>query len=337
MKQEEIFVPGAPDIPGLRFRPFGGEADYAAMAAVQARAHQADGIDAITTAAEWRNTYENLVHCDPGTDTLFAEVYGALVAFGRVRWRDQSDGMRRFDTFGFVDPGWRRRGLGRAMLRWIERRAAAIHASLPPAAGGAILATSAEDGELGKIALLRHEGFAPLRYERYMRRSLDEPIPDAPLPAGFEFRPAQPEHYRAIWEADDRGFEDHWGHAPGTEQDYRRWLGGSHLQPELWRVIWHIESNRIAAQVLSFVDHEENERCGRRRGYTEDITTQREFRRMGLARAALCESMRMFRDMGFSETYLGTDSQNLTGSYRVYEWCGYRTDKLETTYSKALA
>jgi len=332
-----ILIPGAPEIPGLTFRPFGGESDYAQMTAVEARGYEADGIEAIASAAEWQNLYENLINCDPRTDTLFAEVYGALVAFGRVRWCDQTDGVRRFDATGFVDPGWRRRGLGRAMLHWFERRAAAIDATLPSLPGGTILATHGEEGEVGKIALLESEGFTPLRYERYMRRPLTEPIPDAPLPAGFEFRPAQPEHYRAIWEADDRGFEDHWGYSPGTEQAYQWWLKRSNFRPELWRVVWHIESNRIAAQVLNFVDDEENTRFRRLRGYTEDITTQREFRRMGLARAALCESMRMFRAMGFTETYLGTDSQNLSGSYRVYEWCGYRTDKLETTYSKFIS
>jgi hypothetical protein len=48
--------------------------------------------------------------------------------------------------------------------------------------------------------------------------------PDFPLPPGLEVRPVNPEHYRAIWDADVEAFLDHWGYAPPTEDDYQRWL-----------------------------------------------------------------------------------------------------------------
>ena len=335
MSYNAIVVPGAPGIPGLNFRPF-RSGEYTAMAELQMRAHEADGIESIAAAEQWRIIYEHASDFDPQTDTLFAEVYGALVAFGRVRRREQSDGVRRFDAAGFVDPCWRRRGLGRAMLRWFERRAAAIDASLPTAPAGALLALQCEEGEYGKRALLQTEGFTPLRSETHLRRSLAEPIPDAPLPVGFEFRSAQPEHYRAIWEAADEAFQDHWGYTPGTEDDYRSWLAEPDFCSDHWCVVWHSASNRVAALVLADVLDAENVRFGRRRGYTEGISTRREFRRMGLARAALCESMRRFRALGFEETYHGVDSQNLSGANRVYEWCGYRFARRETTYGKVL-
>jgi ribosomal protein S18 acetylase RimI-like enzyme len=337
MNKRIIPIHDAPKVPGLTFRVLNGQEDSERMASIILTSNEFDGQESVVDAEEVRRWYESSSRFDVQRDALCAEIDGELAAFGRVRWRDRSDGVRRFDLAAFVHPAWRGRGIGRALLRWLERRSGEISGALPAASGGSILNITAQQSQAALHAIARAAGYEPLRYERYMRRDLVEPIPDAPLPAGFEFRAATAANYRTIWEADDRGFEDHWGHAPGTEEDYQAWLQRRTFQPELWRVIWHIESDRVAAQVLNFFDQKENERFGRLRGYTESITTQKEFRRMGLARAALCASMHMFRSMGFTETYLGTDSQNLSGSYRVYEWCGYRTTNLETTYSKNIA
>ncbi len=337
MSRQVIPIQDAPAIAGLVFRAFCGLEDYGVMAAIIAMSDEVDGVEHVVEAADLRRAYESSSRFNVQRDALFAEVDGVMIAFGQMRWHERSDGVRRFDLAARVHPAWRGRGIGRAMLRWLERRSVEFNAVLAPPANGSVRTVVLQQPQTAAHAIVRAAGYEPLRYERYMRRDLVEPIPDAPLPAGFEFRAATAANYRMIWEADDRGFEDHWGHASGTEEDYQAWLQRRMFQPELWRVIWHIESDRIAAQVLNFFDQKENERFGRLRGYTESITTQREFRRMGLARAALCASMHMFRDMGFTETYLGTDSQNLSGSYRVYEWCGYRTTHLETTYSRNIA
>jgi len=45
--RREISVAGAPDIPGLTFRGFRGEADYPAMLAVIEASKQADGLEPI--------------------------------------------------------------------------------------------------------------------------------------------------------------------------------------------------------------------------------------------------------------------------------------------------
>ena len=72
-------------------------------------------------------------------------------------------------------------------------------------------------GEKSAIALLESAGYSPIRYEFEMKRDLSEPFPEAPMPAGLEVRPVKDEHLRAIWEADNEAFRDHWGYVPGTE------------------------------------------------------------------------------------------------------------------------
>ncbi len=331
-------IPHAPSIDGLAFRPFNGEADYAAMAEIAAASSAADGLDYVETADDLRNRYTNLVNCDPLRDMLFVEADGQLIAFGRTSFSNQNDGVRRYMIVADVHPAWRRKGIGRAMQRWLETRVRAIEAGQPaPAPKESIFFAFCEERQSGKQALLTAEGYAPMRYAFEMLRKLNEPIPDNPLPAGFEFRPALPEHYRAIWEADIEAFRDHWGFSPPTEEWYRFWLSNRRFQPNLWKIVWNVADNRIAAQVQNFVDPLENEKFGRLRGYTEDISTQRAYPCMGLARAAICESLRMFRDMGFDETALGVDADNLSGALRVYEACGYRVAHTETLYRKAFA
>ncbi len=330
-------IPHALDVNSLAFRPFGGEADYAAMAAIAAASCAADGLDYVETADDLRNRYTNLVNCDPLRDTLFAEIEGQLIAFGRTSFANQDDGVRRYMIVTDVHPAWRRKGIGRAMLRWFEARVRQIEAAQPAAAPKeSIFFTFCDERQAGKQVLLRADGYAPMRYAFEMTRKLDEPIPDTQLPPGFEFRQARTEDHRAIWEADGEAFRDHWGYSPPTEEWYRFWLNNRRFQPDLWKIVWNIADNRIAAQVQNYIDPEENAKLGRLRGYTEDISTQREYRRMGLARAAICESLRMFRGMGFQETALGVDAENLTGALRVYESCGYRVTHTETLYRKQL-
>ena len=62
----------------------------------------------------------------------------------------------------------------------------------------------------------------------------------------------------------------------------------------------------------------------------------RPWRRRGLARSLLTQSIQMFVDMGMEETALGVDVQNPHGALRLYESVGYRVDRRHTTYRKPL-
>ena len=170
-----------------------------------------------------------------------------------------------------------------------------------------------------------------------MERPTLDGIPAFPLPDGLERRPLLPDHYRLIWEAYVEAFRDHWGFAEPEEDDYQRWLTyQTTFQPELWQVAWDAATNEITGQVQTFIDHAENERFGRRRGYTENISVRRPYRRRGLARALITLSLRAQRDRGMTESALNVDSESLTGATRVYEDCGFIIDQTGTLYRKAL-
>jgi ribosomal protein S18 acetylase RimI-like enzyme len=149
-------------------------------------------------------------------------------------------------------------------------------------------------------------------------------------------RPVQLEHYRAIWEAECEAFRDHWGNEAVDESDFARWSDARRptFQPHLWQVAW--DGDQVAGMIRNYIDHETNAHFNRQRGYTEDISVRRPWRRRGLARALLARSLRVLRDEGMSEAALGVDTANPSGALRLYEDMGFRTVRHSTDYRKLL-
>jgi mycothiol synthase len=337
MTQDEILLPGAPDIRGLAFRHFRGEGDYPAMAAAIAASAEADGNERADTVVDIASAYAHLKNCDPFQDMIFAELNGDVIGYARGWWEEEAgDGPTLYLFVGFLMPAWRRKGIGRVMLHWVESRLRQIAASLQTGRREFFQAFVSETEE-GLAILLRQEGYAPVRYMHQMVRPTLEDIPEFSLPDGLEVRPALPEHYRAIWDAGAEAFRDHWGYVPPTEDDYQTWLGNkSVFQPHLWQIAWDIASGQVAGQIGTFINHAENEKYGRKRGYTESISVRRPWRRRGLARALIALSLRAQREEGMTESALGVDSENLSGATRVYEDCGFRVVKRMVVYRKPL-
>jgi ribosomal protein S18 acetylase RimI-like enzyme len=318
---EGITLADSPAIPGLCFRRLAGPSDYAGIARLREACALEDGSDEMPTEADIANSLENPVDMDPSRDLILGEVDDAIVAMHSSTLRFV-DGAWVANLRGFVHPSWRRRGLGRTLFGFGERRARAV---VPPDAGdqpGAwqAIATSLEQGA---HALYRSSGYSPFRYAFTMTRDLSNPIPPFELPPSLEIRPARPEHFRAIWEAEREAFQDAWGYSPWPEENYQRFLGFPHYDPALWRVAW--DGDRVAGMVLSFVNAEENAALGRSRGYTEDIAVRRPWRRKGVASALLADSLRALQALGLKEAALGVDAESLSRALRLYENLGFRT------------
>src|SRR5574341_1462028 len=329
-----IHVPDVPALTGLTFRHFRGESDFPNMIAVYYACKVIDRLEWAMSAEDLARFYAHLTNCDPSRDMLFAEIGDRVIGYSRVWWMREDGGNRLHAHFGHVLPEWRRKGIGRAMLRWNEARLREIAAGHPHDAPR-LFQAEASDGEIAKEALLLNEGYTPVRHGFMMVRPLAEPIVVTPLPPGLAVRPVPPGQVRAFWEADQEAFRDHWGFVPGTEADYRRWLNESIFNPSLWQVAW--DGDQIAGAVQNFVNAKENEEYNRKRGYTEGIFVRRPWRKRGLARALIMRSLQMFKEMGFAEATLGVDAENLSGALHLYESCGFRAVKRESLYRKPMA
>jgi GNAT superfamily N-acetyltransferase len=235
---------------------------------------------------------------------------------------------------GFVAPGWRRRGIGKAMLAWLEQRQRAI-AQQHPEAAACEYHSVATEGEKARAMLLQQAGYHAVRqFHEMVIRDLAA-APDFPLPAGFELRPVLPEHQRAIWDAHMEGLRHSlWGWVTPTDADYQNWRKSPLFQPQLWQVAWHVETNQVAGQVKPFIDAVQNEAAGRRRGWTEYISVGELWRRRGLARALVSRALRAQREAGMTESALGVDTANAHSASRVYADCGFRVEKTSTVWCK---
>jgi mycothiol synthase len=325
---------GLPMIPGLVFRHLRVPDDYPAMNAVANANRAADGEHFATSDEDFANFYGHLSNSDPARDVLIVDVFGSTVGYARCSWYREVGGDHIHEAICFLHPDWQRRGLGRAMLAAIEGRIREIAAG-HPSEGKRLLQAEADDAALGREALLRAAGFTPARHAFTMIRPTLDDQPDAPLPAGLEIREVRPEHMRTIWEADQEAFRDHWGSGEGTEADYQLFLTDpTQGDTTLWRIAW--DGDRVAGQVRSFINAEENRRFGRRRGWVENISVRRPWRQRGLARALMAASFPLLRARGMIEGALTVDTENLSGALRVYESVGFRPVHRSTTYRRPL-
>jgi mycothiol synthase len=322
-----------PDLPGLVFRGFRGEVDLPAMLATGTAAKEADGVDEPRTLEELAHTYRHLDNCDPAADVVIGEMGGEMVAYGRVQWWEEYDGARRYLPFCFVRPEVRGRGIGAAMLAHNEARLRQI-ASGHPAGGERTLEVFCHDREAGAAALYAASGYQAVRQSAEMVRPTLEDIPMAVLPEGLVVRTPRADEMRLVWEADQEAFRDHLGGGPPGENDYSRFLTFPYLDPTLWRIAW--DADQVAGQVRSYISPQEGEATGRRRGYIETVSVRRPWRRRGLARALIAQSLLALKGRGVAGAALWVVTDNVHGALGLYESLGFRVVRSRTTLRKPL-
>jgi mycothiol synthase len=190
------------------------------------------------------------------------------------------------------------------------------------------------DRNLRATALARSAGFEPITYEARMVRPSVDDLPDRPLPDGVEIRTVTDDQLRAIWEAESDAFRDHWGFVEPTEATYARFLAFPYNDPTLWKVAWDDEG--VAGMVRSFIDTAQNTEHGLKRGWTESISTARRWRRRGLAKALIVESIRELAARGMTDVALGVHTENPNGAFDLYAGLGYEVVGTWTTYRKPM-
>ena len=322
-------------IPDLVVRHFEPDRDYPAVAGLIEAANLHDGVPWLPTAESLRHDWEHSAGADVNEDVIVADVAGSLVGYVEHSWRVRGERVHHHVPV-VVRPDMRHRGLGRALLAWVETRVAGGLAvgSLGPADLPHVLVGYA-DLEIPEVApFAAAAGYHVEGYGVLMTRGLADPIPDLPLPTGLEIRPVQPEDHRAIWAADTEAFLDHREPAVRTEADFERWFSQPDLDVSLWQVAW--DGTEIAGSVLNFIFRDENERLGLRRGWLEHVSVRRPWRNRGLASALMTRSMRILRDAGMAEAALGADAENLSGAVRLYESLGFRRIRTAAAYRKSI-
>jgi ribosomal protein S18 acetylase RimI-like enzyme len=285
------------------------------------------------TVAGLANEWGVLPTFAPERDLQVLEVDGRLIGLARHSWRDRPSVVNhRLELY--VHPDERRRGHGTRLLEWAEDRA---RTSVEEGVGGPPEKPHQFGGAgsdtieaIGAFAAAR--GFEPYRYHFEMRRPLDEPIRDAPLPDGLDVRRVLPEHHRAIWDADEESFRDHWDHAEPVEGDFERFFRDPHIDTSLWQVAW--DGEQVAGLVINAILEHENTQTGEKVGWLDGVATRRAWRGRGVASSLIARSLAVLRERGMEIATLGVDAENPTGALGLYESFGFRAKRRWVFYRK---
>ncbi|HUP83259.1 MAG TPA: GNAT family N-acetyltransferase [Candidatus Limnocylindria bacterium] len=322
-------------LPGLTLRPYRGESDLPIIVEIINRQLEGDGVPFREDVGHLTSMYSNpSANFDPARDTTIAEVNGVPVAYGDRAWVDTTlePAMREYRMDGSVLPEWQRKGIGTALLHHSQARQlelARTHETDLPR----IFGSWTSDRMAGAIALLKENGFEEARHFYEMTRPLNEAIPDVPTPDGLEFRAVRPDEIRKIWQADVEAFKDHWGGFEDSEESYQRWISRPDFDTSLWVVAF--DGEQVAGASINAISTEENEALGVKRGWLHSVFTTREYRRRGIARAAVARSLSLLKERGLDTGILGVDATNPTGAVRVYEGVGFSIAERSTAWRKS--
>ena len=320
-----IEYPPLAQVEGLTFRHFAGEEDYQLRLDLWMKNREFNDYDWAITLDDLKNEQNWRKNYDINEQIVFVELNDEPIGYLFYNWNLEEDpkGYMLHVGINLLEAYWDG-PIPQIMLEYQEEKLDAMTKDLPKDAPRLYSLGRSQKAEK-QLAFYAENGYTPVRYFFEMIRPMSKPIGEHPLPEGLEIRPVKPEEYRTIWDGDNEAFRDHWGYSEPTEEQYQAWLKDRNFRPELWKVAW--DGDQVAGMVGNFIDPKENEEYKRKRGYTEDIWVRRPWRGIGLAKALIAESNRMFKEMGMEETALGVDAENPSGALKLYTSMGY--DKVE--------
>lgn len=330
-----VLLDGAPSIPSLTFRFARGPQDAQSLYAIHDGRIEHDRIDpeSLTSGLPTLEQFQAAlaaVENNPKTNhRLIAEIEGQAVGYTNLDFWQEADGTWVYLGLGWVLPAWRGRGLGTALLHFIEdrirRKARAEHPGEK-----AELAANASTTEKDSEALLLAEGYKPAYTVLEMKFDLATPITSVPLPAGLQILPVTPDQYLQIARSVEESYRDEYidGHYADRfdPQDYILELSGNDQDRTLWKVAW--DGDQVAGQVLS--------RLRKVGAEVFEVSVRPAYRRKGLARALLLQALETLRLRGIEDIRLHTVAEFRTRACDLYTSVGFRTIRLNPRYRKPL-
>lgn len=286
--------------------------DVPAVTAVTRAAEMVDAGEAIViledVAADWRRP-----GFDPALDCLLVFDGQDLAAYAEVPgWRASAA----------VHPNYRGRGIGTALLGWIEHRALARSAPEREVRVGQTIPEQHTEA----VELFRRHGYERRHTSWVLRlpegRSIDHP----PLPDDVKIRPFRAgKEDRAVFRVVEDAFNEWPGREPSTFETWQSEVTArADFDPSLLLVATH--RNEVIGSAFGIPYPDE--------GWVEELAVRRDHRGKGIAKALLRESFEEFRRRGFPAVGLSTDSR--TGALDLYLHVGMEVQATWIHYSKLL-
>ena len=238
-------------------------------------------------------------------------------------------------AFSMVHPDHAGRGIGTAVLRLIEGWARADLGLAPPEARVVLRAWANHQAVAGR-ALLKQEGFEPVRVFSKMLIDLDAP-PEPPVwPEGVRLRAYDPDRdSRIVHAAMNAAFTDHWD---AHDIPYDDWIlvhrRAGNYDPALWFLA--VPDTGPDEAILGGALCRPREYTDPDLGWISQLFVRRDWRRRGLGQALLRHAFGVFYERDKRRVGLTVDADNLSGAARLYEAAGMRVARQRVVYDKLL-
>jgi mycothiol synthase len=323
------------DFPQLQWRP-AAASDVPAWAALIARTAAVEQPVWYEREADLQQHVKSRKNPVATNTVLGLDSGGTVRAYARI---SRNPGADKAHGLGCVDPAWQRRGVGSALLGWLEERTRQRFAEDPAGTAGPVLprlriGTEQQHGHQAR--LLESAGYTVVRYFSEMHRSLDQPLPATVLAGGLVLAGMGPELHEQVRLAHNDTFADHWGSEPRDEEAWSFTLTNPHARPDLSAVVLDAVTGQVAGYQVASHDPDIAVHRGFREGYTELLGVQREYRGRGIARALLADAMKRFTGAGMDVASLDVDTENPTGALALYTRMGYRAVNRSMAWDKVL-
>lgn len=307
------------------FRPFYKAHDIERIAALVKECDVADDLDAfVANDSLCRGMIKN------EENAVLVEVDGRVVAAGLLT----SVGPGSYLIEGCVHPEFRRRGLGRLLLRTCERRAR----ELARAQGEhSVLHAMAWQNNHSHRLLLFTEDFTKVRTFKRMVRSLGE-LP-TPSPTKLVIRPPVQDEFERVVLAVDGAFAESSevemvpagsGRETPSAVDFRK------FNPML--CVAAFDGQNVAGALVGIVAPDPTDASGaHRRVRIDRLGVRPHWRRRGIARELLCRALHLFQFRGFETVELSVDADSAHGAQELYASTAFDTVNASTFYVKQMA
>ncbi len=306
--------------------------DFPALADLILRSYAHDGVPQTTEVDELAEELDD-DSVVLATDTRAAEIDGELAGYAYTFHLPSEVREERCYIFGEVDPAFRRRGIGTALMQWALPRAAAqlrsTDTELPR-----FIRTDRYDYISGAHVLFAQMGMRPVRYMEELLRPLAE-LPSRTVPTGIRIVPWPSDRDEEIRLAKNIAFSDHWGSTPTAAQHWAHSVRGYGARPDLSFVALD-EHDRVVAHCLNKRYPSDDDITGRSDGWIDNLGTLPEWRGKGIAAALVTESLHAFAGAGFTHASIGVDSENPSGAAALYRRLGFDLQQRSITHEIAL-
>jgi len=213
--------------------------------------------------------------------------------------------------------------IAHALFDWGIARANAL------AGGAAVCRAWGDSGDETFAGEMERRGFHLIRHFFRMEVDLTE-TPEQPVwPDGISVRTFRPGEERAVYDAMNDAFADHWDFVPTAFEEWEQFLvHSSTFDPTLW----FIADDQGEMSGASLCRSERRPGVG----HVGILGVRPPWRKRGLGLALLLHSFHELRARGRSKVDLGVDAESTTGAVRLYERAGMRVARRNDSYEKAL-